>query len=337
MFDWPSFLKSRAIPFVTSGPNVAKGAIAIRCPWCGPADPSEHLVIRLNGKGWWCWRNKTHRGGSPVRIVATLLGCSFEQAAQITGTERYLPPADFLGSVEKLLYPTKAKEEKRRALELPEEFRPLYAGRMRHLYRSYLKEERGFYETEVEHISDDYHLRYCTRGAYARRIIFPVYFMGELVGWTGRAIDRSAYIRYKTLSQDKEKADREGYPPAKGMINDYLLWYDDLIEETEEDGTLSLLICEGPMDGLKVNVLGRSRGIRATCIFTSAPTPSQIDLLYTLVPRFKDAYIFLDRGMLHQALAIQAELRALDLGVVKPPKGLDDPAELSDLRDLNLT
>jgi hypothetical protein len=330
MFDWRAFLSSNRIAYVSSGPNVSKGSVAIHCPYCGSADPSEHLVIRLNGKGWFCWRNKLHRGGSPVRLVATLLGCSFEQAAKLTGYTQYLPPSDFLGAVKALLYPKDAKEDQR-VLEFPEEFHPLRVGSGR-LYWNYLFNERGFDNDDIAAMTREYDIHYCMRGAYSRRIIFLVYNLGKLVGWTGRSVDRTAFIRYRTLSQEKEKAEKEGYEPAIGPINDYLLWYDDLIEESENDPSLTLMLCEGPMDGLKVNILGRKHGIRATCLFTSSPTPSQMELLYELVPRFKRSFLFLDRGMQHQAMRLQAELRALAVEVAEPPG--KDPGDLRTSREL---
>jgi hypothetical protein len=331
-FDWLTFLRSRQIEYVTSGPNVSAGSVAINCPYCGGADPSQHLVIRLNGKGWFCWREKAHRGGSPVRLVATLLGCSFEQAQQITGYDRHLPPTDFLGSVKALLDPPPIERE-RRKLSLPAEFRSL-TERSGKLFRNYLYHDRGFEDDDILAMTREYDVRFCMRGAYSRRIVFPVYYMEQLVGWTARSIDPTAFIRYRTLSQDREKSQAEGYDPAIGPINDYLLWYDDLIEQTEHDRSLTLLVCEGPMDGLKVNILGRRHNIRATCVFTSSPTDAQTELLYELIPRFHRAFIFLDQGAQHAARRIQSDLSALHVGMIEPPRNRKDPGELRSFCEL---
>lgn len=338
-FKWEGFLRSRGIHYVTTGPNVSRGAIAIRCPWCGSNDPSEHLVIRLNGKGWWCWREKKHRGSKAARLIMGLIGCSLEQALGISGEDRgYLPEGDFLGSMERLLNPVAgASNRGETPLSLPPEFRPIGKGALHTLFERYLEEDRGFPYGSIFRMSEEYGIRHCIRGPYSRRVIFPVHFMGELVGWTGRAIDKSASIRYKTLSYEKEKADKEGYPPASGPINNYLLWYDKLIEESFHNRKLKLCICEGPMDALKVNVLGERKGIRATCVFTSSPTREQTEILYELIPRFERAYIFFDQGMTHQARRVQSELSALRVGLLEPPERVGDPGELQTLSDLEFT
>src|SRR6185503_11264139 len=41
LMDWEHTLSQHGVPYATRGPNVARGAIAVKCPFCGPADPSE--------------------------------------------------------------------------------------------------------------------------------------------------------------------------------------------------------------------------------------------------------------------------------------------------------
>ena len=76
----------------------------------------------------------------------------------------------------------------------------------------------------------------------------------------------------------------------------------------------TLVLCEGPFDALKVDVLGRDYGIAATCFFTSAPTDAQIALLHDLCPQFRRKVLLLDRGTL--ALAMRVNSRLAGLGVI---------------------
>jgi hypothetical protein len=64
--DWRQLLTDNRVPFIERGPNVKRGEINIRCPFCGSADPSYHMGLNLDS-GWWsCWRNKDqHSGKSP--------------------------------------------------------------------------------------------------------------------------------------------------------------------------------------------------------------------------------------------------------------------------------
>ena len=50
--------------------------------------------------------------------------------------------------------------------------------------------------------------------SFRSRIIFPVMFEDKLVSWTGRAISLDAFLRYKTLPADQEKAKAWGYQPS---------------------------------------------------------------------------------------------------------------------------
>ena len=85
MFDWVEFLQKHNIEYVTQGSNVAHGNVNIKCPMCGPRDPSHHMGIAIDGAGWSCWRNPQHRGRSPVYLVALLAHVSVTRAREKTG------------------------------------------------------------------------------------------------------------------------------------------------------------------------------------------------------------------------------------------------------------
>lgn len=321
-FDWRDFLDQYHVPYVTSGHSVARGNVAVRCPWCGPEDPSTHMGISLDGKGWGCWRRSDHRGRQPARLVAALLNCSMERAYQIVGISSNIIGEDFLAQVNNTLAPP-GEPERAGKLAMPDEFRLLAGRPSARPYNNYLR-KRGF--ADPASLARDFDLRYCTRGPYHGRIIFPIRFQGELMSWSGRSIYPTEPMRYKVLSSKPERAEKEGLGLARGPNSHYLLFYDELVKAKAR----ALYICEGPFDALKIMVLGRPHGVVATCLFTNAPTIEQVDLLYDLAPRFAERYLLLDRDMFYMAVRVSSELSGLDLKPVMLPPGVKDPGELTD-------
>lgn len=328
-FDWLRFLESNSIHFRTTGANVSRGYVVVKCPMCGTEDHGEHMSINLNSGGWRCFRRpEAHRGGNPAGLVAALLGVSREAAGAIVGQNVHIPD-DTLGAVRGLLNP--AAEPIRARIRMPPEFKPIRDQRSGKRYREYLAgPTRKFRASEIERLTDEYGLRYCTEGKFRGRIIFPVWYNGDLVSYTGRTIYPDQELRYLTLSTDPEKDD----PPAWGPINDYLLFYDQLIENADDCDTL--ILCEGPFDALKVSVLGRRHGIDATCFFTAAPTQAQIYMLNDLVPTYRHRYLMLDAGTLATALRTQLDMQALDIHVLTLPKSLKDPGLLTEKQLLEI-
>lgn len=327
MFDWIAFLDRQGIEYVASGANVAKNNVNVHCPLCGAGDPSHHLGISLVGPWWGCWRDPAHRGKSVARLIQLLLGCSWEQAQRIAGESTSLP-SDLLGSVEALLA-VSSDPAPLRSLKMPEEFLPFSGKPGERYYRSYLTRRR-YTEKQIEGITKNYGLRYCKHGPFRGRIIFPVFYEGKLVTWTGRSIYASDTLRYKTLTVDPDRASVLGLEPAAGNISDFLLWYDELQNGSFE----TLVVVEGPFDALKLRTLGeKDAGLIATCFFTSAPSRRQIECLYRVLPKFKNRFLLLDEGTLSKSLALKNEfdgvLSSTDLEVLYLPEHLKDPGEMS--------
>lgn len=323
-FHWPSFLESRNIPYVTRGPNVRPGWIGIKCPWCGADDPSEHLGINLRNGAFSCWRDRQHHGGV-VRLIAKLDNCSIEQAEQIAGRQFKYLPEDMLSEVRQLLEPTASAE--RKGLELPKEFKRFADVPSAQPFIRYL-EDRGFARRDILRFSD-YGIYYARRGPYRYRVIFTIVENKKLCCWTGRAIFPTE-LRYRALSVDPEKAARDGHEPALAATADLLLWYDELRVSKAD----TLLLCEGPMDALKMRLLGKQLGIVATCFFTSGFGPRQAGLLYRLLPRFRRRLMLLDQGTMAVALGLQAQLAGLGVEVLQLPPKVKDPGEINDTAQL---
>lgn len=327
MFNLQQFFDQHGIKYRTSGANVSRGNIAIHCPFCGPDDPSEHLSVNIEGKGWRCWRHPDHRGKSPARLVRALLNCSMDKAREIVGHSIFIPE-DFGDRVKALMSSGQALENFD-SFDMPREFMKFRGKPTSRPFVRYLR-DRGYTDLQISKMTRRYGLRYCIDGSYAGRIIFPVTYDDELVSWTGRSISPNATLRYKTLTTDEESAEREGYKPALGAISHYLLWFDDL----EYYGGDTLVMVEGPFDALKVDVLGRREGIRATCFFTAAPTEAQIDMLHALARRFDRMVLLLDKGTVSLGMRVTQQLSSVKVESAHMPKGLKDPGELENTRQL---
>lgn len=326
MFDWIRFLESRHIPYVTTGPNVARGRVAVKCPFCGHDDPSEHMGIDLHNVRWGCLRRSDHRGGKPERLVAALANCSLDQAFSITGNQRYIPD-DFHAKIQGALKPPPDISE-RDGLELPAEFKKFADVPSARPFIRYLEDDSrgGFKRSDIMRFTRDFDIYYAKQGGYRYRIIFTIWLNGKLCCWTGRAIFPTK-LRYRALSIDKDKAACDGHLPALAATADLLLWYDDLMQSEAN----TIVLCEGPFDALKVRLLGERRGITATCFFTMNSSRQQVALLSGLLPRFKRRLLLLDQGTLVNALAVQGALSGLGIEIAQLPPGIKDPALLHDL------
>lgn len=319
-FDWIGFFDSKHIHYAESGANVARGNVCIKCCWCGADDPGEHLSINLDGKGFRCWRNPSHSGKNPAKLIQALLGCSWEQASKLAGNERTLP-SDFLGKL-KAAFARPEKVEHKSKLKLPAEFKEFSNKPSAMPFWAYLK-ARGFSHEDVLK-AKDYGVLYASQGSYKGRVIFTVQHCGELVGWTGRTIFRQQSVRYKTLTDDIEKARENDEVPAPAPISHFLLFYDRLVSGKFD----TVILCEGPFDAWKVSILGQAEGIAATCFFTSTLSPEQTNLLHDILPKFRRKILLLDENTFTKSQRIRSQLIALDVQTKSLPFGIKDPGDL---------
>jgi hypothetical protein len=137
-------------------------------------------------------------------------------------------------------------------------------------------------------------------------------------------------VRYKTLTNDPEKAEQNGEIPAPAPISDYLLFYDKLVE-TDAD---TIVLVEGPFDAFKTNILGEYLGVVSSCFFTSTLSKQQLNLLHGLLPKFKNRILLLDQNTFSKASRIKSDMIALDVEVRKMPDGIKDPALIKTMLQL---
>jgi hypothetical protein len=302
--DWVAFLEAHGVDFVSSGPNTKRGNLSVKCPWCGPDDPSEHLSIALNKDAYGCWRNAQHAGKKPYPLVAALLNCSFSQAKLVVQQFSAADPETLEDAIAALGGATKPIQQPDLPQGLPPTFKPIKPTGLTRRFWRYL-EGRGF--DDVAALIDRYGLMCCQLGRWKDRIILPIYSNDKLIGWTARAIqDTINASRYLTSS-----------PEVKNTI----------FNEDELLGGEKLFITEGPFDALKVDFYGSPR-IRATCLFGVNPTLSQIFILRQVMKRYKQAGILFDSEAQEQAMQLRDYLISKTT-IDFLPAGVKDPGALS--------
>lgn len=326
-FDWIAFLNRYRVPYNTRGPNTPRNAVTVHCPFCGAADPSDHMVVW--GTRWRCWRDHSHGGTHPAKLVQALIRCSSLEAQRITAEVSVASPGD-LSVVAKMLS-TKPVPTTVRSPKLPPEFRPFKKEWACEPFIAYLR-KRGF-KGNASYLHWRFDLHYCTRGPFKGRIIFPVVVGGKLISWTGRTIYPAEELRYKSLTTDPETAAKAGMEPAVAPINRHFLWQDWLSDKLLHKDASTFVLVEGPFDALKINVLGEPVVV-STCWTGSEPTAAQIELLHRLVRPFKTRVVISDSDMPHKARRIAARLKSLDFHAIELPAGIDDPAEIKSYAQL---
>ena len=196
----------------------------------------------------------------------------------------------------------------------PKVFQPVTreAGR----YYDYLEHDRKF-GSLASAAAEYYSLYYAESGDWANRIIIPVFLERRVATWTARAIGKS-FIRYRTL------------PTKESTSIKTLLFNQDNLQ-----GNV-LILCEGPFDAMKLDLLGARMGIRATCVFGNNVSQAQLCALSYVTHFFQrvvfgwDSKSLSDRTIL---MRLVDELRVLGKTSTRPfitlPDGVQDPGDLS--------
>lgn len=321
MFDWQRFLQRHKIEYVTRGPNVARGRIAIRCPWCGEADPSQHLWISLRHAAWGCWRNRNHSGQIRSRLIQRLLQCSVEEAKALAEEETVTTPVDTdLGKQVAGLLGVN-REAPVTDLWFPTEFKPLERGKRplaSSQFWNYLR-KRGYNEEDRIWVAKQYRLHFALRGIYGYRLIIPICMRdGKLASWTGRAINPEAEVRYRSLPKALSVE-----VPTNLVLG--IEWLKDL------SNVKLLVVCEGPFDAIRVSAIGHDYGVYGTCLFGLNASRAQATLLQELSRVFSRVGLLLDADAQMAVLRILDRLAIINVAVLKLPPEVKDAGELTDV------
>jgi hypothetical protein len=324
MFDWAAFLTSQGIEFVTRGPNTGRDQVGVQCPFCGADDASQHMAISVKGHGWSCRRNQSHRGRSRTKLIQALLRCSPERARQLAeeGTAILVPPAEGLGDrMRELITGSRKPYHTPVPLSLKKGSCKPLSGSPSLLARpffEYLK-GRGYRGDQLEWIIDKYQLHYVTYGLFRYRLVIPVFSSnGQLITWTARTVYEDEPVRYRTLT----------CPPAIAAPGDFLLGLPLLWGCTNPR---VLIICEGPLDAIRVSALGHRDGVYGTCLFGLRMSESQAELIEELSARFDRIGLLLDDDAAFRVLRIWKSISSVSVRSLKLPSTAQDPGELDEL------
>lgn len=320
LVNWRSLLQEHGVAHIERGANVKRGELNIRCPFCGSADPSYHMGLNLETGYWACWRNRDHRGKSPVRLLVKLLGIPYWQARRIAGLteDSYVDPDGFSAVVARWMQRGKldAPEQVRRTfLQLPREFEPLEDGAHARFY-DYMAINRDF-GPATSILFEEYGIMYALRGDYKSRIVIPYFVDGDLVAWTARAIGPSS-IRYRDLERD------QCLIPIKEVLYNY---------DCHRTGGKALVLQEGPVDALKVDIFGKAYGVRSVALSTNSISDEQIYMLEEIAPQFDRVLVMMDMATeLGQvdSMRMKQDLRSIpNVAIIAVPYGAKDGAALS--------
>lgn len=296
-FDWQRLLEEQRIEYVTRGPNVKRGEINIKCPFCGSADPSHHMGLNLEN-GWWsCWRRRDiHSGKSPLRLIMALLRVPYGRAREIAGLgDDYVDPEGFDAVAARILGKTgdiKPSATERRFLDFEPDFQPITDKVRTRRHWNYLF-DRGFKRVNRDGVDDvdrlvrDYKLMAGMRGNWTDRIIIPFYLDGQLVTWTGRAIGPSER-RYRDLELQPSPWRKDA--PWSILGPKETLYNVDCISK----GGKALVLQEGPFDVLKVDFYGRRFGVRSVGLATNSMSEAQTHLLRMAEGKFHKLIVMMD-------------------------------------------
>ena len=320
--NWKRLLDTHGVEYIEHGSSVVKGNIAVHCVFCGNADGGHHMGINLSNSYWGCWRNKSHRGKSPVRLLLALLKISYAQALEIAGLdESFIDPDGYASIKNNLFHKQEAVEQSESqrvtVLEMSQEFEELNPNKIRTLrFINYLI-GRGFPKEDINGLCKFYNLRAAVSGDFKDRIILPYMMDGNIVTWTGRAIG-ATNMRYLDLSI------AESVLPAKRTFYNF--------NATSRKAKI-LLVQEGPMDSLKVDMYAKLYGVRSISISTNSITEDQTYLLEEVSVNFDRVMVMMDAansmGIIDSMKLKEKLAQIKNIGFVNVPFGKKDGGELT--------
>jgi hypothetical protein len=315
-------LSQYGIEYRTTGKNVRAGNVNIKCPFCGPSDPSEHMGINPDTGVWGCWRDRNHRGKGAYKLIARIARVSVTEARRATGegAPRALEEGDFDRAVSALETGDDGERQPPSRAKLPKECESLakairderYSSRK---FVSYLV-GRGFDPSHIHDLAKRYDLHYAISGKQRYRVVMPVYERGELICWTGRSILQSEDVRYLA------SPNKYSVKPIKHCVYNY--------DSCMEGSGRVLFVVEGPFDVLKMDFYGRKYGARAVGLFNMNVERAQLPLMQDLAERYKKLIYVLDSGETAATLHLERELSHVHNGVVYSlPSRFKDPGAMS--------
>ena len=273
------------IETTTEGKHSRSGWVQINCPFCDSGDDSKHMGFNLAFSTFSCWKCGKH---SPFATIAQLTKSSTRETVILL--------KKYQGEKNYIRIDTEGKKyDWDKKFELPST-----AGELQEMHINYLL-KRNF---DPEKIKKEWDIKGTgIYGAFAYRIIMPVYLNKKLVNFVGRDVTGKSKLRYDNCKNE------DSIVPLKDTVYGV-----DYVKD-------KVLIVEGPTDVWR---LGRG----AVATFGTAYTIKQVKLLKS----FKTRYIMFDPS--DKEAQKRAKELASDLSAfagrteILTFKGYKDPGEL---------
>ncbi len=232
MRDWIRLLASLHIDYADAGGETTAGHVNIKCPWCGSSDKGKHLGIALDSGAYHCWRNETHSGYSALSLLKELTHLPSPKIGELI--RKY--------GLQSHVYARPVRAATPAAEDLQSKYDNFHECDTDCL--EYLK-ARGF--DNPRSVVREYDLKYGGHVGYWKyRLLLPLK-LGVLNGWTGRTIHGEMSVRYLTSTvEDGADVSRLLFCP--------------------EYAARWVVVCEGPLDALKLCVAGKPLGIRSVAL-----------------------------------------------------------------------
>lgn len=283
------------LDYKAGGKNVARQDINIDCPYCGA---EKHLAIHAEKGIPHCWVCE-FIGVSPKprleRILADLTSLPLQEvrAAIIQHRDSWLSKEEEAPTIDETLLPDNCYR-----------FEDEDSGKNFESAFLYLKKRKISIDKILR-----WDIRYTDIGEdiTSNRIIFPVYFKGELVSWVGRDLSKEEW-RSRYYNCPRENSTKE--------LKETLYGFDKYPK-----GSKTLILVEGIFD--KLNLMDNALGL-----YKASLSESQLDLVIELDP--EEVVLMLDNDAYYRkGYPIAKELSTyFPVKNIHLPKG-KDPADLS--------
>lgn len=297
-FDLRKYLNSQNVDFQEYGNNVAKNNLGLNCFKCEGDSGSFHMNVHLTTKIYNCW--KCNNSGNLTELIRTIEGLPRKFAkdrilkiGDYTTANDLPDDYDLRNLVEgrlkedKEVEKEKKKKKKGIIIELPR-------GRKR---LKKLNTDISSHNMFLKYIVDNRKYSVKTLSAWdiealvtGMRLLFPVYFKGELVNYLTRDITGKSSRKYKNCPNDFAKVD------MKSLLYGY-----DFIEKGQD----LVVLNEGSFDTISV---GKGRAVGS---FSTTVTLEQQKLLMSLKP--KEIGIMFDENAWNVAEKLAVQLVALPI------------------------
>lgn len=257
-FSITGFLRERNVDYRSSGENAMLSA----CPWCGR---EKKLSVNVNTGAFKCFSAHCGETGGAIKLVAKIAEIDWKSAKiLVEGKKKPSRVGDDLQSLPDKSNegPHAHKQQMSRNVQLPRTYEDLSE---KHVDALLYLRKRGIEISDAKEMG----IMACT---VSKRIVFPVEFRDDLVGYVAR--DYTDLNDLKVLN-------------AKNPFRDSTVYNFDRVRRKK---TGRVIVCEGIVDAYK-NGLDES-----VAILGAMMTTQQIQLIKELKP--KEIYMALDPDLI---------------------------------------